>query len=105
MHATEKSGLLHKTGRNDDHNVVNIVLIFASFGTFVLALVFNGLGGSGAGVPDIFYATVGDLSALFELYITPAGFAFSIWSIIYAWLAASLVIFLITIFLKNGEER
>ena len=55
------------------HNWVNVVLILSSVGTFVLMTVFNALGGSGAGVPGIFYATVGDISDKYDLFITPAG--------------------------------
>merc|ERR1712032_985808 len=66
---------------------------------------FNGLAGSGAGVPSIFYSTVGDISDIFELFITPAGFTFSIWSLIYLWLAASLVFFIVSIFISNPAGR
>ena len=55
------------------HNLVNVVLIVASVGTFVLTTVFNALAGSGAGVPAVFYATVTIISAKYELFITPAG--------------------------------
>ena len=103
MSATEKSVLMQKPVRS--HNWVNISLIVSSFVTFCLTLLFNGLAGSGAGVPDIFYSTVGDISDMFELYITPAGFAFSIWSVIYTWLALSLVIFIITIFIQTEQGR
>ena len=72
---------------------------------------------------SVFYATVGDISDKFELYITPAGdnqtiliriflfpssppgSTFSIWSIIYLWLAVSLVMFIVTIFQTNSRGR
>ena len=73
MSATESSGLVRKPGQDMPHNKINIGLILAAFGTFALTVAFNGLAGSGAGVPDIFISTVGDISAKFELYITPAG--------------------------------
>jgi len=78
-----------------------------SFGvfTFVLTAAFNGLAGSGAGVPSVFYSTVGNISDIYELYITPAGFTFSIWSIIYLWLAASLLFFVVSIFISNPAGR
>ena len=69
MQMTEKSG----NGWDNPHNRVNIGLILAAFGSFALTAIFNGLAGSGAGVPDIFYSTAGDISDIFELYITPAG--------------------------------
>lgn len=85
--------------------MVNAGLIVASLLTFILTAIFNGLAGSGAGVGSIFYSTVGDISDLFELYITPAGFTFSIWTVIYLWLAVSLVVMVITIFVSNSVGR
>ena len=55
------------------HKTVNIVCIVCSVATFILTTAFNALAGSGAGVPDVFYSTVGDISDKYELYITPAG--------------------------------
>ena len=55
------------------HNFVNFGLIWSCVGTFILTTAFNALGGSGAGVPDVFYATVGDISDVYQLFITPAG--------------------------------
>jgi len=82
-----------------------IALIGLGLFTFVLTAIFNGLAGSGAGVPSVFYPTVGDISDKYELFITPAGFTFSIWSIIYLWLAASLVFFIASIFITNPAGR
>jgi hypothetical protein len=120
MEMTEKSGYVYNLIQNNRHNRVNIGLIFTSFGTFALTAAFNGLAGSGAGVPDIFFSTAGDISDIFELFITPAGklfcelyyiyfrisgFAFSIWTLIYLWLAISLVIFIVSIFLQNYQGK
>jgi len=87
------------------HKTVNIVCIVCSVATFILTAAFNGLAGSGAGVPDVFYSTVGDISDKYELYITPAGFTFSIWSIIYLWLSVSLLALVISIFAKTKDGR
>jgi len=87
------------------HSWTNVVLILSSVTTFVLMIVFNALGGSGAGVPAVFYATVGDISDKYQLLITPAGFTFSIWSIIFLWLAVALVILVVTIFRKTESGR
>ena len=103
MAATENSILMQKQARS--HSLVNISLIVSVFATFCLAILFNGLAGSGAGVPGIFSNIVGDISDIFELFITTAGFAFSIWTVIYAWLAVSLVIFIVTIFLQTQQGR
>ena len=39
----------------------------------------------------IFYNTIGGLSDKYPLDITPSGWAFSIWGIIYLWLGISIV--------------
>lgn len=87
------------------HNWLNAGLIILGLFSFILTTAFNALAGSGAGVPDVFYSTVGDISDLYELYITPAGFTFTIWTVIYLWLAISLVMFFVTIFLTNSRGR
>jgi hypothetical protein len=83
------------------HNWVNVWLIIVSGVIFVITTAVNGLAGSGAGVPSIFYVTVGDISDKYQLFITPAGFTFIIWSVIYLWLAVSLVIIITTIFIST----
>jgi len=90
---------------NQPHNLINAGLIVLSLVSFIITAGFNGLAGSGAGVPSVFYSTVGNISDTYELYITPAGFTFTIWSIIYLWLAASLVMFTVTIFLSTSYGR
>jgi len=87
------------------HSPLHLSLLLSSVLTFLLTAVFNGLAGSGAGVPSIFYSTVGDISDKYQLYITPAGFTFSIWSIIYLWLAVSLAFLVVTIFIKTEFGR
>ena len=79
-------------------------MIVVAFVAFVITATFNGLAGSGK-FPSIFYSTVGDLSDKYDLDITPAGFTFSIWSIIYLWIAAALVTLIATIFLSNSQGR
>ena len=89
------------------HSPLNIGLILLTVLTFVITATFNALAGSGAVVGEgkIFSATVGDISDIYQLYITPAGFTFSIWSIIYLWIAFSLFIFVVTIFIKTDFGR
>jgi len=87
------------------HNWLNVGLILACVGTFLVTAAFSALSGSGAGVPDVFFSTQREISAQYELFITPAGFTFSIWSIIFLWLAASLVILLVTLFKTTEYER
>ncbi len=49
--------------------------------------------------PSIFYGTTGSISDKYFLDITPSGWAFSIWGLIYFWLAASIV------FCKNPTHK
>lgn len=87
------------------HSPLNIGLILSCVFTFIITTIFNALAGSGGGVGSVFYATVGDISDKFELFITPAGFTFSIWSLIYLWLALGLLYFVVTIFIKTDFGR
>ena len=89
------------------HSPLNIGLILLTVLTFVITAAFNALAGSGAvaGEGNVFESTVGDISDVYQLYITPAGFTFTIWSIIYLWIAFSLLIFVITIFIKTDFGR
>lgn len=87
------------------HNFINLGLILSCVGTFILTAAFNGLAGSGAGVPDVFYSTVGDISDKYQLFITPAGVTFAIWSLIYLWLAVSLLVLVITLFIQTNDGR
>ena len=55
---------------------------------FILTLVVNTLGGLGI-INDM---SQSDVSNKYFTLITPAGFTFSIWSVIYGLIAASLVV-------------
>ena len=89
------------------HSPLNIGLIILTVLTFVITAAFNALAGSGAvvGEGNVFESTVGDISDVYQLFITPAGFTFSIWSVIYLWIAFSLLIFVSTIFIKTDFGR
>jgi len=87
------------------HSRLNIGLILSCVVTFIITTIFNALAGSGGGVGSVFYATVGGISRKFELFITPASFTFSIWSLIYLWLALGLLYFVVTIFIKTDFGR
>jgi len=80
------------------HKVLNILGILAIVASFALTVSFNAL--AGAGNKDVFNSTTGDLSDKYPLSFTPAGFTFSIWGIIYFWLAATMVLYLWSLFGK-----
>ncbi|HMQ04029.1 MAG TPA: tryptophan-rich sensory protein [Pyrinomonadaceae bacterium] len=65
---------------NSADRIQPLLVIFATLGT----IIFNGLAASGY-VNDVSPAEV---SARYETIVTPAGYAFSIWSLIYAGLTA-----------------
>jgi len=88
-----------------DHSPLNIILITSNVITFIITAAFNAVAGSGTGVGSLFQSTVGDISDKYQLYITPAGFTFSIWSVIYLWIAFSLLFFVVTIFIKTDFGR
>ncbi|XP_070701287.1 uncharacterized protein [Pempheris klunzingeri] len=64
---------------------------------FVCVLVVNALAGAGAGP---FRSSTGNVSARYETGITPAGWTFSIWGVIYTWL--SLMVVYLTTYVFRG---
>ncbi|KAL2097390.1 hypothetical protein ACEWY4_006597 [Coilia grayii] len=70
-----------------DHSPFRVVIILLSVIVYATALVINALAGSGKGP---FLHKTGDVSAIYETEITPAGWAFSIWGVIYSWLLIML---------------
>ncbi|CAK6969379.1 uncharacterized protein LOC128368915 [Scomber scombrus] len=65
---------------------------------YVAVLVINGLAGAGRGP---FHSSTGNVSALYETDITPAGWTFSIWGVIYTWL--TLMVIYITLYAFRGS--
>lgn len=64
----------------------NNTLLWLNIATFVLMILVNILGSVGG-----LGATVADVSAQYQTLLTPAGYAFSIWSLIYLLLIGFLV--------------
>ena len=62
---------------------------------FLAKIVLNGLAGAGL---KPFPNSIANMSDTFPLDITPAGWAFSIWSLIYLWNAAYIIYALTTAF-------
>jgi len=86
-----------------NHKILNLIGIVSIAVAFVTSVIFNALAGSGSS--DIFVSTVGNLSDKYDLSFTPAGFTFSIWSIIYIWLAAAIGFFIYTLFSSSDEGK
>jgi len=88
---------------SQNHKILNLLGIVSIALAFVTSVIFNALAGSGSG--DIFVSTVGNLSDTYDLSFTPAGFTFSIWSIIYIWLASAIGFFIFTLFSGSDEGK
>ena len=68
-----KSSPENFVGANHSHNLLNAGLIVTALFSFIITAIFNGLAGSGSLVGTLFYATIGNASDKYQLYITPAG--------------------------------
>ncbi|XP_036409674.1 uncharacterized protein LOC118795350 [Megalops cyprinoides] len=71
-----------------DHSIARIVVIVLSVLLFLTVLAFNAMAGQGIGP---FLQGTGNVSDMYDTEITPSGWTFSIWGIIYTWLTAMLV--------------
>ncbi|XP_054624756.1 uncharacterized protein si:dkey-29d8.3 isoform X1 [Dunckerocampus dactyliophorus] len=81
-----------------DINISRIAVIILCAVVFVAVLVVNALAGAGRGP---FHSSTGNVSARYETDITPAGWTFSIWGVIYTWL--SLMVIYITLYVFRGS--
>ncbi|XP_072307461.1 uncharacterized protein [Eucyclogobius newberryi] len=82
-----------------EHNAGRLAAILVSLAGYLVSLVFNGLSVVGVGP---YTTTTANVSAVFDTEITPSGWTFNIWSLIYVWLTA-LVIYIVTgLCRKNG---
>merc|ERR1711997_442183 len=84
---------------------LSLCLMAGASVSLVLMLAFNALAGAGA-APSIFVGSVSDSSNKYETSITPAGWAFIIWTPIFLWLAVNMIIIITVFFLrqKNGQR-
>ena len=77
------------------HKFINILCIFCLWIIYIVTITFNALSASGN---QTFYSSNQvNLSAKYELDTTPAGWTFSIWSVIYLFISITLVFYVITI--------
>lgn len=81
------------------HNSLSrIFLLIVCAVVFVAVLVVNALAGAGRGP---FHTSTGNVSGRYETGITPAGWTFSIWGVIYTWL--SLMVVYLTSYVCRGS--
>nr|XP_061810195.1 uncharacterized protein LOC133601103 [Nerophis lumbriciformis] len=76
------------------HNAGRLVAILLSVVLYGISLVFNGLAALGIGP---FSTSTGNVSDVFVTEITPSGWTFSIWSVIYVWLTLMMIYILANI--------
>ncbi|XP_074477825.1 uncharacterized protein LOC141759566 [Sebastes fasciatus] len=81
------------------HNISLVIAIVLALLFFIITMVFTALAGPGI-YP--FLETTSNISDEFVTEITPAGWTFTIWSIIYIFLALVLVYIVSGIFRKNA---
>ncbi|XP_077126210.1 uncharacterized protein LOC143782555 [Ranitomeya variabilis] len=85
------------------YNVVLMFLICLSLISYICTVVFNIL--SAIAQKDLFLTTAGNISANYPLDATPAGWTFSIWSIIYIWNGLWIIYVVSTLFRSNKRGR
>ena len=84
------------------HNFVNILCIGGLWVIYILTITFNAL--SASGNSHFYSSNQVNLSAKYELDTTPAGWTFSIWSVIYLLISLTLVYYIITILKRRPGE-
>ncbi|XP_050701819.1 uncharacterized protein LOC126988059 isoform X2 [Eriocheir sinensis] len=85
-----------------EHQGSVIALVIINFLIFAGTVTLNQLSAFPQFAGGIFNSTVGNLSARYEIDVTPAGFTFLVWSIIYAWLFLAHVYGLILLCRRNA---
>ncbi|KAI3355284.1 hypothetical protein L3Q82_018136 [Scortum barcoo] len=70
------------------HNPGRVAAIVVSIVGFAISLVFNGLSVVGIGP---YGTTTANVSAVFDTQITPSGWTFNIWTLIYVWLTLMVI--------------
>ncbi|XP_041824760.1 uncharacterized protein si:ch211-161h7.5 [Melanotaenia boesemani] len=70
------------------HNYGRLAAVVLSVVGYGISLVFNGLSVVGIGP---YQTTTANVSAVFDTQLTPSGWTFNIWSVIYIWLTAIVV--------------
>ncbi|XP_016400211.1 uncharacterized protein LOC107733178 [Sinocyclocheilus rhinocerous] len=66
------------------HSIARLALIVLSVVIFIICIIFNALAGPGIGP---FRNNTGSISDKYNTEITPSGWTFSIWGVIYTWLS------------------
>uniref|UniRef100_A0A087XCZ4 Si:ch211-161h7.5 n=1 Tax=Poecilia formosa TaxID=48698 RepID=A0A087XCZ4_POEFO len=89
---------LHQTTMGK-HNYGRLAAILVSVAVYAVSLVFNGLSVVGVGP---YTTTTGNVSAVYDTELTPSGWTFNIWTVIYIWLSAMIVYIVSGLCRRNG---
>ncbi|XP_071769152.1 uncharacterized protein LOC139922519 [Centroberyx gerrardi] len=81
-----------------ENNVFRVIVIVLCAVVFMAVIAVNALAGAGKGP---FHSTTGNVSSRYETDITPAGWTFSIWGVIYTWL--TLMVIYLTTYVFRGS--
>ncbi|XP_068090768.1 uncharacterized protein [Hyperolius riggenbachi] len=85
------------------NNILLVSLICFSVISFICTVTLNAF--SAIGKDGLFLSSANNISATFPLDVTPEGWTFSIWSVIYAWNGLWLVYIFSTLFRRNKIGR
>ncbi|XP_035286492.1 uncharacterized protein si:dkey-29d8.3 [Anguilla anguilla] len=83
-----------------NHSPARIAVILLSLLVFIITVAFNALAGRGS-KNGPFHQNTGNVSKTYETEITPAGWTFSIWGVIYFWLFAMFTYIIISLCRRN----
>nr|CAB3262978.1 uncharacterized protein LOC100186076 [Phallusia mammillata] len=84
-------------------NKVQIVLVFAAFFIYIIALVISYL--SSARIPGLFYNTLSNLNNKYAQQVSPKSIAFGIiWPIIYFWNLVGIIYIVVSCFLPVAKS-
>lgn len=72
----------------EDRSLPRAILIILSAVVYIAAVIVNALAGAGKAP---FHSSTGNISKQYETDITPAGWTFSIWGVIYTWLTGMVL--------------
>ncbi|AWP20610.1 Hypothetical protein SMAX5B_001879 [Scophthalmus maximus] len=81
------------------HNFGHLAAIVVSVIGYGISLAFNAL--SVVGIYP-YYTTTANVSAVFDTQLTPSGWTFNIWSVIYVWLTAMIIYIVAGLCRRNG---
>ncbi|XP_021468714.2 uncharacterized protein LOC110530175 [Oncorhynchus mykiss] len=82
----------------EDRSLPRVVVITLSVLIYISALAINAMAGAGKGP---FHWSTGNISRKYETDITPSGWTFSIWGLIYTWLAL-MVMYIISLIYRGS---